>query len=134
MIPSSRIGRIVAATYVLVVAAIAAVGVTTESTAAILLAGLLALPSSVPGVIGLYLTVGFLALVPGVNPDSSSGSACSPPITCDGATEDATTWFPIATGIIAFLALTLAATLNVAITHWLWRCLRGRRAASARTR
>jgi hypothetical protein len=135
VIPSGQVGRTVAATYVLVVAVIATVGFTTDSTAAILLAGILALPSSAPGVVGLYLAVGFLGLVPGASPDSSSGSGCSTPTVCEGITTgELATWFTIATGIIGILALTLAAMLNVAVAHWLWRAIRGSASASGRSR
>ena len=69
--------RFSAAAYVLAVAATATIGFGTGSTAAILLAGALTLPTGVPAIIGFYLVYGLLALVPGANPDESSGwSSC----------------------------------------------------------
>ena len=127
------IERALAAAYVLTVAAIATVGFTTESTAAILLAALLALPTGVPAVIGFYLAYGLLALVPGASPGTSSGSVtCTPDGDCHGSsTGDPPTWFLVATEAIGILALTTAALVNVVVVAGL---VRGRRAASARTR
>jgi hypothetical protein len=124
--------RLVAVAYVVVVAAVATVGFTTESTAMILLAGLLALPTSVPAVIGYYVVYGLLAQVPGANPDSSSGSmSCSSAGDCQGSsTGDLAPWFAVTTEVVGILALTAAALLNVVLVGWL---LRGRRAASDRT-
>lgn len=109
----------VGAVYVLTVAAIAAYGFTTESTAAILLAGLLALPTSVPAVIGYYVVYGLLAQVSGANPDSSSGSvSCSSAGACHGSvTGEPATWFLLATDITGILALTVAAVVNVALVR-----------------
>jgi hypothetical protein len=132
-------GRTAGAAYVLVVAAIAAVGFSTESTSAILLAGLLALPASVPAVMAYYVVYGLLAQLPGANPDSGSGSAsCTPSGECHGSsTGDLATWFAIVTDVAGILALTVAAVLNVVFVRMLWRSRRGVRgsaSASARTR
>ncbi len=67
------------AAYVLTVGAIATYGFAADSTAAILTAAALALPTSIVAVPGFYLAYGLLALVPGANPSSSSGSGgCTP--------------------------------------------------------
>ena len=122
-------GRIVAATYVVVVASLASFGFTTESTSAILLGGLLALPTSIPAVVGFYVVYGLLAQVPGANPDSSTGSAsCGSSGACQGSvTGDAATWFVLATDITGILALTAAAIVNVALVRLV---IRPRRASS----
>ena len=132
-------GRLVPVAYVVIVAAVAVIGFTTGSTAVILLAGLLALPASVPAVIGYYVVYGLLAQVPGANPDSSSGSAsCTASGECHGSsTGDLATWFVLVTDTVGVLALTLAAVLNVALARLLWRRRRGVRgsaSASVRTR
>jgi hypothetical protein len=127
------IGRIVAAAYVATVAAIATIGFTAGSTAAILLAGLLALPASVPAIIGYYIVYGLLAQVPGANPDTGSGyEACTPIGECDGSsTGDLATWFVVTAGVVGILALTVAALLNVVLVRVLFR---GSASASGRTR
>jgi hypothetical protein len=127
------IGRAVTVAYVATVAAVAAIGFTAGSTAAILLAGLLALPAGVPAIIGYYVVYGVLAQVPGANPDGSSGyEACTPGGECDGSsTGDLATWFVVTTGVVGVLALTVAALLDVALVRML---LRGSASASGRTR
>jgi disulfide bond formation protein DsbB len=122
--------------YVLTVATVATVGFTTGSTAAILLAGLLALPASIPTAVGFYLAYGLLALVPGASPGSSSGSAtCTPAGEChESSTGDLATWFVVATDVAGILLLTTAALLNVAFVGILRRKLRGSASASDRTR
>lgn len=119
--------------YVATVAVVASIGFATGSTAAILLAGLLALPSSVPAIIGYYVVYGLLAQVPGANPDSASGyETCTPIGECDGSSSgDLATWFVVTTGVIGVLALTVAALLNVALVRVLFR---GSASASGRTR
>jgi hypothetical protein len=102
-------GRVVAIAYVVTVAAIATFGFTTESTAGILLAAALALPSGVPALIGYYLAYGLLTQLPG---------------------GDAASWFVPATEAVGVLALTVAALLNVVVL----RSLRGSASASGRTR
>jgi hypothetical protein len=133
------VGRLAQSAYVLVVAAIATVGFTTGSTVAILLAGLLALPASVPVAVGFYLVYGLMALVPGASPDSASGSAsCTANDEChSSSTGDLATWFAIVADAAGILALTVAAVLNVVFVRMLWRRRRGVRgsaSASARTR
>ena len=103
------------AAYVLTVGAIATYGFAADSTAAILAAAALALPTSIVAVPGYYLAYGLLALVPGANPSSSSGSGgCSPGVGChESATGELAPWFAITTDVIGVLALTAAALLNV---------------------
>ena len=101
--------------YVLVVAAIAAYGFGAGSTAAILTAAVLALPTSIVAVPGFYLAYGLLALVPGANPSSGSGSGgCSPGGGCRVSTSgELAPWFAVTTDVIGLLALAGAALLNV---------------------
>ena len=121
------IGRVLAAAYVLTIATLATVGFVIDSPAPILVAGLLTLPTSVPAGIGFYIVVGLLALLPGANPDSSSGSACSPPTACDGGTVgDAATWFLVAIEVLGVAALVTAALVNLLVL----RAVASRRARS----
>lgn len=129
-------GRVVAAAYVAVVAAVATVGFTTESTVGILLAAALSLPVSVPAIVGYYVVYGLLAQVPGANPDSSSGSmSCTAAGECTSSSSgDLATWFVVVTDVVGILALTVAAVLNVVLARMVWRGVRGSASASARTR
>jgi hypothetical protein len=116
-----------ASAYVLTVAGVATLGFTTDSTAAILLAGLLTLPSSVPAIVAYYVAFGLLAQVPGANPSESSGSSsCTASGECHTtSTGDAASWFMFSTDVLGVLALTAAALLNTVAIHFL---LAGRRA------
>ena len=100
--------------YTLVVAVIAAVGFTAESTQLILLAALLALPASIIALPGYYFMYGMLALVPGANPSSSSGSVtCARDGSCHGTvTGEPAVWFLATMDAIGILALTSAALVN----------------------
>lgn len=123
--------------YLLVVAAIATWGFAAGSTTLIVLAVVVALPTSVPALIGFYVAYGLLAQLPGANPSSSSGgSACSSSGVCRGSgsvTGDAATWFLLTTDVIGVLALTVAALGNVAILRSI-RTARRARARSAESR
>ncbi len=114
-------------TYVLGAAAIATLGFTTGSTSAILLAALLALPSSVVAAAAYYGAYGLLALAPGANPTSSAGSgSCTPLGDCRASsTGGLAAWFTITTHGFGILALTGAAVLDVIILRGL---VAGRRA------
>jgi len=103
------------ATYALIVMTMATVGFTTGSTAMILLAAFLALPSSVIAVPAYYVVYGLLALVPGASPSRGTGSgSCTPTGKCQGSTTgDLAAWFTIATEVIGILALTAAGLMNV---------------------
>lgn len=101
--------------YVVAVILLAAVGFAEESPWPILVAALLALPTSIVSLPGYYLAYGVLALVPGANPSSSSGSSTASP---EGSVTSVTTgmpaaWFTITTQVLGTLALTVAACLNV---------------------
>lgn len=124
--------RLFATLYVLVVAATATMGFSTDSTAAILLAAFLALPSSVLAMPGYYLAYGVLALVPGANPSSSSGSAsCSPDGSCHGSvTGEQPVWFMVTTDALGILALTAAGVLNVILVRAVMTRSRQSRATS----
>lgn len=105
--------------YPLGVAAVSALGFTTGSTPTILLAALLALPSSIVALPAFYVVYGLLGQVPGANPDSSTGSfSCGPTGDCQGSTTgDTAVWFTLATGAAGILALTAAALLNAVVLH-----------------
>lgn len=116
--------------YVLGVAVLATVGFATESTAVILLAAVVALPASVVGVPVFYLVFGLLALVPGANPSSGTGSSsCTASGDCTySSTGDPAAWFLLTTDVVGVLALTAAALLNVVALRFLRRA--GRRATA----
>jgi hypothetical protein len=122
--------------YVLGVAAVSTLGFTTGSTPTILLAALLALPSSVVAIPAYYIVYGLLALVPGANPSSSSGSgSCTPDGDCQvSTTGDLATWFTFATEAIGILALTAAALLNAVVLRNLIAALRTRMQAPPQPR
>jgi hypothetical protein len=103
--------------YVLAVAGIAVWGFAAESTAAILAAVLLALPTGLPALVGYYLAYGLLAQVPGANPSSGSGSAsCAAGALCqETTTGDLAPWFALTTDVIGVLALTAAAAVNLVL-------------------
>jgi len=114
--------------YVLAVALIGTAGFIVQSPWPILLAALLALPLSFVAMPGYYLAVGLLALIPGANPSSSTGSVTVAP---DGSTISVTTgapaaWFMLTTSLLGILALNLAACLNVLV----FRALLARKRAS----
>src|SRR5665647_1710055 len=87
-----------------------------ESRTAILFAALLAVPASFVALPCYYLAYGLLALIPGANPSSSSGSATFAP---DGrmltsvSTGMPAAWFTITTFVLGILTLTVAAFVNV---------------------
>jgi hypothetical protein len=104
--------------YVVVVALSATAGFIEESPWPILLAALLALPVSIVALPCYYLGYGFLALVPGANPSSNSGSVLTSPdgtVISSVMTGAPAAWFTITTILLGILALTFAAVLNVLI-------------------
>jgi len=113
---------------VLCVAAVAAWGFYTDSTAPILLAVLLALPMGPPALVGYYIVYGLLSQVAGANPDiATSYGWC----TSDGVCQSSTTgepadWFMQAMDLIGVLAMAGAAVLNVVLL----RILMARRRAA----
>jgi hypothetical protein len=116
LVPSFR-PTLKSSVYVAVVALSATAGFIEESPWPILLAALLALPVSMVALPCYYLGYGVLALVPGANPSSVSGSVVTSP---DGTeisvmTGAPATWFTITTTCLGILALTVAAVLNVLI-------------------
>jgi hypothetical protein len=118
-IQSLRLGPIAWA-YVAVVASLATAGFVSGSPWPILLAAALALPMSLIALPGYYLLYGFLALIPGANPSSSSGSGT---VAADGSTVTSVSsgssapWFDATTHAVGILALTGAAILNVLIVR-----------------
>lgn len=116
--------------YVVGVTAVAASGFATGSTPTILLAAAIALPASAVAVPAYYVAYGLLALVPGANPSTSTGSAsCLPHDRCHASTSAAAGWFTLATDAVGILALVAAAVVNVVVV----RTLLARRAARTPT-
>ncbi|MGZ4610943.1 MAG: hypothetical protein ACXV4A_10200 [Actinomycetes bacterium] len=119
-------------TYVLAVAVIAALGFARESPWLILGAGLLALPASMVALPCYYVAFGLLALIPGANPSSSTGSGTS---AADGSTLVTTgtpaAWFTLSTHVVGILALTVAALLDVVLVRALAARRHARSAAPA---
>ena len=103
-VPSVRL-TVRSSLYVVAVAVIAAVGFTEQSTWPILFATMLAVPASIVAVPCYYLVYGFLALIPGANPSSSSGTPAA--------------WFTVTTFVLGILALTVAAFVNVLLLRFL---------------
>jgi hypothetical protein len=104
----------VEAAYVLVVAVVATWGFVAGSTALILSATVLTLPAGVAALVGYYVLYGVLALVPGANPDSASGSSCS----SHCATVDTgglATWFGATTTVLGVVLVVGAALVNLAL-------------------
>ncbi len=99
--------RALAGAYVLAVGALATAGFAAESTALILLATALGLPSSVAALVGYYVAYGLLAQVPGAN--GSDGVAA---------------WFALTTATVGVAALVTAAVADVALV---WLVSRARR-------
>ncbi|RJS45758.1 hypothetical protein [Nocardioides cavernaquae] len=107
--------RTMAAAYVLGVLVTAGIGFINDFTFMILLAASLSLPASLIALPGYYVTYGLLALAPGANPSSSSGSAsCTADGICHSSTTgDPATWFLVTTDLAGVLALSGAAAVNV---------------------
>lgn len=118
--------------YVSVVGMLAAVGFVGESPWPILLAAALAVPASLLAVPGYYLVYGLLALIPGANPSSASGSGT---VAADGTTLSSASsgspavWFTLTTHVLGILALVIAACLNVLLV----RAVKARRGHTAPT-
>jgi hypothetical protein len=126
-VPSARLS-VRSSLYVVAVALIAAVGFTEQSPWPILFAALLAFPASIVAVPCYYLVYGLLALIPGANPSSNSGSATFAPdgrlLTTVSAGMPAA-WFTITTFVLGILALTFAAFVNVLLLRALAARRRG---------
>ncbi|ABL82863.1 MULTISPECIES: hypothetical protein [unclassified Nocardioides] len=134
----SRIGHLHPAqwAYVMVVLVVAGDGFLTDSTAVILVAALLAVPSSLAAVPAYYLAYGLLAQVPGANPSSSSGSSsCTTAGECTTSTSgDLADWFAVTADVLGILALTAAALLNMLLLQALLTARRQRRDRTAGAR
>jgi hypothetical protein len=107
------------AAYMLAVAGLGASGFVTGTTALILAATVLALPTGVVALVGYYLVYGLLALVPGANPDTNQGFSCSAATLCPGdETGELASWFVLSGVVIGVLLLTVAAACNVALLRF----------------
>ena len=106
--------------YVLAVAGAATVGFVTGSPVPLLLAAAASLPASLLSMPLFYLAYGLLALVPGANPSSSSGSGSSG--SADGvvtthSTGDPAAWFTVTTHVAGVLLLAAGAVADVALVR-----------------
>lgn len=120
--------------YVLAVSVIAAVGFIRESPWPILVAALLAVPASAATLPAYYLVFGLLALIPDVNPSSSSGSGT---VSANGTVTYSVTgapalWFTITTESLGVLSLAVAAMVNVFLLRT-WRVRRRARSGDVDT-
>jgi hypothetical protein len=114
-VPSVRL-TVRSSLYVVAVAVIAAVGFTEQSPWPILFAALRAVPASMVAVPCYYLAYGFLALIPGANPSSNSGSVTFAPdgrMLASVRTGMPAAWFTITTLVLGIVALAVAAFVNV---------------------
>jgi hypothetical protein len=105
--------------YVLAVAVTATVGFVTGSPVPVLLAAAATLPAGLLSMPAYYLVYGLLALVPGANPSSSSGSGSS---TADGVvtshtTGDPAAWFTVTTHAAGVLLLAAGAVADVVLVR-----------------
>ncbi len=106
--------------YVLAVAAAATAGFATGSPVPILIAAAASLPASLLSMPMFYLAYGLLALVPGANPSSASGSGSSS--TADGVvtshtTGDPAAWFNATTHVAGVLLLAAGAVVDVVLVR-----------------
>jgi hypothetical protein len=120
--------RVAECGYVAVVAAVAVLGFTTDSTGLILLAAILTLPAAGIAVPAYYVAYGVLAQIPGANQSRNSGTAtCEPDGTCETSSGDGlASWFAITTYVTGIVALTGAAVLNVVLLRKLMAARRSR--------
>jgi len=94
-----------ATAYVLAVAVLATCGFASGSTALILAAFALTLPTGVPAVVGYYVAYGLLAQVPGANPPSG----------------ELATWFATTAAVLGVLVPSAAALTNLLLLRLLLR-------------
>ena len=121
-------------TYLAAVAILATAGFGQGTPGPIVLAAVLALPSSIVAVPCYYLVYGLLALVTGANPSSSSGSGSGSSAggsSTTVTTDDVATWFAVTTHVLGVLALTVAAAVNVLLVRAVTSRRQGRRAPVA---
>lgn len=101
--------------YVLAASALGLAGFASGSFAPIGLAALLTLPACLVTIPAWYLVYGLLALVPGANPDTASGSGGSDVVTT--TTGDPAAWFTTVTDVAGVLAIAVAAVLDVILVR-----------------
>lgn len=110
------------ATYVAVVAACATSGLVGHTAWPVLLAAAISLPAAVVTLPGCYVVYGLLALVPGANPSSSSGSGSADAgghLISSVTTGAQATWFTIVTPLLGALLLTAGAVVDVLLVRTL---------------
>ena len=105
----------VAIGYVIAVGVVAATGFFASWGAAIALAVVFTLPSIVVFLPAYYLAYGVVALIPGANPSTASGSGT---VAADGTVTsvvvgDSPAWFTVLTHLMGTCALVAAALVNV---------------------
>ncbi len=104
------------AAYLSLATGLAAWGFVSGSTAVILTAFAVVLPAGVLALVGYYLLYGLLALVPGANPDESSGSSCSAGLACRShETGQLAAWFDHGVVVLGVLLVASAAVANLAL-------------------
>lgn len=116
-------------TYVAVVAACATSGLVGHTAWPVLLAATISLPAAIVTLPGYYVVYGLLALIPGANPSSSSGSGSADAgghLTSTVLTGTQATWFTLTTAALGVLLLTAGAVVNVVLVRVLVARRRGR--------
>lgn len=108
--------------YVVAISSLAALGFIEGTPWPIILAAVLALPSSLIAVPAYYVLYGLLALVPGANPSTSSGSetgAADGTVTSTVSSGSLAGWFDVTTVALGIALLAAAAILNVLLARTL---------------
>lgn len=119
--------------YVAAVTLCATLGFVDGTAWPILLAAAISLPASVMTLPGYYVVYGLLALVPGANPSSSTGSGsvdAGGHLLSSVTTGVPAAWFTITTPALGILALAVGAFVNVLLVRML-TARRRRRVADA---
>lgn len=107
-------------TYVAVVAACATSGLVGHTAWPVLLAAAISLPAGIVTLPGYYVAYGLLALIPGADPSSSSGSGSADAgghLISSVATGAQATWFTITAPLLGVLLLTAGAVVNVLLVR-----------------
>ncbi|MEO5608554.1 MAG: hypothetical protein ABIQ61_10300 [Ornithinibacter sp.] len=109
-----------ASSYVTAITVCAMLGFVVGSPWPVLVAAAISLPASLVALPSYYLAYGLLALLPGANPSSSTGSGsvdASGSVLSSVTTGLPATWFTITTAVLGTLALALAAIVNVLLVQ-----------------
>ena len=107
---------------VVAISSLAALGFIEGTPGPIIVAAVLALPTSLIAAPGYYVLFGLLALVPGANPSTSSGTGTG---AADGTAISSVSsglpahWFTVSTVVLGIVVLAAAAILNVLLARTL---------------